>query len=64
MSSEFGVAVHWLNKSSTIGDLRSLIVGTGEDKDKYLMTEKYRRPYRADKKLRKDFIEFEFWLFT
>ena len=59
-SKEFGVVVHFLNKSSTIGDLRSLIVGTGEDKDKYLMTEKYRRPYRADKKLRKDFNEFEF----
>ena len=56
------MVVHCLNKSSTIGDLRRLIVGTGEDK--YLMTEEYKRPYRADKKLRKDFIEFEFWLFT
>jgi len=50
-SKEFGVVVHCLNKSSTIGDLRSLIVCTDEHKNKYLMTEKFKRPYRADKKL-------------
>ena len=60
-SKEFGVVVYRLNKTdSTIGDLRSLIVRTGEHKDKYLMTEKYKNPYRADKKLRIDFNEFEF----
>ena len=59
-SKEFGVAVHRLNKSSTIGDLRSLIVRTGEHKDKYLMTEEGKKPYLADKKLRIDFNEFEF----